>query len=462
MFYCADCGKPVVTDETIEAVSQAFAESGSNVWYEKEAAELLPEGFACPHCGGKSFTKETDTLDGWFDSGSSHFAVLHDNPDLKWPADLYLEGADQYRGWFQSSLLTAVGAGKEPIAPYKTVLTHGWVVDGEGKAMHKSLGNSVSPSDVIPKYGADLVRLWVASSDYRVDVRVSDPIFRQLSDAYRKVRNTVRILIADLSDFNPDTDAVSFDRLPEIDRWMISRMNELTKEVLESYNDYEFHAIYHAINNFCTTDLSKLYIDITKDRVYTEKKDGEARRAAQTAMYFVLSGLIRLLAPILAFTAEEMWQAIPHKATDRTESVYLNPMPTYDEALTYPAVREKWDRLFEMRDDVMKALELARTEKMVGKSLDAKITLYTTDSEMTALLAEFGDELKTVFIVSGVEVRNGEAPAEAHTEGASGVGVLVSPADGCKCDRCWSYSVKGLHTEDGGFLCERCRNILGL
>ena len=357
---------------------------------------------------------------------------------------------------------TAVGAGKEPIAPYKTVLTHGWVVDGEGKAMHKSLGNSVSPSDVIPKYGADLVRLWVASSDYRVDVRVSDPIFRQLSDAYRKVRNTVRILIADLSDFNPDTDAVAFDRLPEIDRWMISRMNELTKEVLESYNDYEFHAIYHAINNFCTTDLSKLYIDITKDRVYTEKKDGEARRAAQTAMYFVLSGLIRLLAPILAFTAEEMWQAIPHKATDRTESVYLNPMPTYDEALTYPAVREKWDRLFEMRDDVMKALELARTEKMVGKSLDAKITLYTTDSEMTALLAEFGDELKTVFIVSGVEVRNGEAPAEAHTEGASGVGVLVSPADGCKCDRCWSYSVKGLHTEDGGFLCERCRNILGL
>ena len=462
VFYCADCGKPVVTDETIEAVSQAFAKDGSNVWYEKTAAELLPAGFACPHCGGTAFTKETDTLDGWFDSGSSHFAVLHDNPDLKWPADLYLEGADQYRGWFQSSLLTAVGAGKEPIAPYRTVLTHGWVVDGEGKAMHKSLGNSVSPSDVIPKYGADLVRLWVASSDYRVDVRVSDPIFKQLSDAYRKIRNTVRILIADLSDFNPDTDAIPFDRLPEIDRWMLSRMNELTKNVLESYDAYEFHAIYHAINNFCTTDLSKLYIDITKDRVYTEKADGEARRAAQTAMYFVLSGLIRLLAPILAFTAEEMWQAIPHKATDRKESVYLNPMPTYDEALTYPAVREKWDRLFEMRDDVMKALELARTEKMVGKSLDAKITLYTTDAEMTALLAEFGDELKTVFIVSGVEVRNEAAPAGAHTEGTSGVGVLVSPADGCKCDRCWSYSVKGLQTEDGGFLCERCRGILGL
>ena len=462
VFYCADCGKPIVTDETIAAVSDAFAEHGSNVWYEQEASDLLPAGFACPHCGGKTFTKETDTLDGWFDSGSSHFAVLHDNPDLKWPADLYLEGADQYRGWFQSSLLTAVGAGKEPIAPYKTVLTHGWVVDGEGKAMHKSLGNSVSPSDVIPKYGADLVRLWVASSDYRVDVRVSDPIFRQLSEAYRKIRNTVRILIADLSDFNPDTDAVAFDALPEIDRWMISRMNELTKTVLESYNDYEFHAIYHAVNNFCTTDLSKLYIDITKDRVYTETKDGALRRSAQTAMYFVLSGLIRLLAPILAFTAEEMWQAIPHKASDRTESVYLNPMPVWDGALTYPDVREKWDHLFEMRDDVMKALELARTEKMVGKSLDAKITLYTADAAMLKLLSEFGDELRTVFIVSGVEVKNEAEPAAAHTEGSSGVGVLVSPADGCKCDRCWSYSENGIATEDGGFLCDRCRKILGV
>ena len=462
VFYCADCGKPIVTDETIAAVSDAFAKDGSNVWYEKEAAELLPAGFACPHCGKKAFTKETDTLDGWFDSGSSHFAVLHDNPDLKWPADLYLEGADQYRGWFQSSLLTAVGAGKEPIAPYQTVLTHGWVVDGEGKAMHKSLGNSVSPSDVIPKYGADLVRLWVASSDYRVDVRVSDPIFKQLSDAYRKIRNTVRILIADLSDFNPDTDAVAFDALPEIDRWMISRMNDLTRDVLESYNDYEFHAIYHAVNNFCTTDLSKLYIDITKDRVYTEQKDGALRRSAQTAMYFVLSGLIRLLAPILAFTAEEMWQAIPHKASDRCESVYLNPMPVWKEGLTFPDVREKWDRLFEMRDDVMKALELARTEKMVGKSLDAKITLYTTDAAMLALLREFGDELKTVFIVSGVDVKAEEAPAAAHTEGTSGVGVLVSPADGCKCDRCWSFSEVGVHTEDGGFLCDRCRKILSL
>ena len=462
VFYCEDCKKPICNEETIEAVSACFGEYGSNRWYEKDAAELLPEGFACPHCGGKHFSKETDTLDGWFDSGSSHFSVMKDQEGAKWPADMYLEGADQYRGWFQSSLLTAVGAGDAPVAPYKTVLTHGWVVDGEGKAMHKSLGNSIYPSDMIAKYGADLVRLWVASSDYRVDVRVSDPIFRQLSDAYRKIRNTVRILIADLADFDPNRDMLALEKLPEIDRWMISRMNDLTKAVLEAYNDYEFHIIYHEIGNFCTTELSKLYIDITKDRVYTEKADSEARRAAQTAMYFVLSGMIRLLAPVLAFTAEEMWQAIPHVDSDVKESVFLNDMPKYDEALTFADVRARWDKLFEMRDDVMKALELARAEKMVGKSLEAKITLYTKDAALTELLTGFGKELNTVFIVSGVKLEATDAPEGAHTEGTSGVGVLVEPADGCKCDRCWSYSTEGVKDEEGGFLCERCRNILAL
>ena len=462
VFYCEDCGKPVCTDETIDAVSELFAAHGSNIWYERDAAGLLPEGFACPHCGGRRFTKETDTLDGWFDSGSSHFAVLHDTPDLKWPADLYLEGADQYRGWFQSSLLTAVGAGRDPEAPYRTVLTHGWVVDGEGRAMHKSLGNSVLPSDVIPKYGADLVRLWVASSDYRVDVRVSDPIFRQLSDAYRKIRNTVRILIADLADFNPDADMLPLESLPEIDRWVVSCMNDLTAKVRRAYDDYEFHIVYHEISNFCTTELSNLYVDITKDRVYCEPAGSTARRSAQTAMYFLLSGLTRLLAPILAFSAEEMWQAIPHRAADVRESVFLNALPSYDEALVFPEVRARWDRLFDMRDDVMKALELARAEKMVGKSLEAKVTLYTGDDDLFSLLESFGRELETVFIVSGVKLERGAAPAGAHTEGDSGVGVLVEPADGCKCDRCWCYSTQGLRTGDGGFLCERCRRILKL
>ncbi|MBE6600892.1 MAG: isoleucine--tRNA ligase [Ruminococcaceae bacterium] len=461
VFYCDECKKPICNDETIARVSELFAKHGSNYWYQNEAKELLPEGFVCPHCGGTHFTHETDTLDGWFDSGSTHFSVLEDNPEVRWPADLYLEGADQYRGWFQSSLLTAVGAKGEARAPYKTVLTHGWVVDGEGRAMHKSLGNGVDPLDMIKKYGADLVRLWAASADYRVDVRVSEAIFKQLSDAYRKIRNTVRILIANLGDFNPETDALSFDELYEIDRWVISAMNELTREVRASYDAYEFHPISHSISNFCTTELSKLYIDITKDRVYTERADSKARRSAQTAMYFVLSGMVRLLAPILAFTAEEMWQAIPHTATDKTESVFLNDMPAYDEALCFTEVADKWNKLFQMRDDVMKALELARAEKQVGKSLEAKVTLYTKDADMLSLLQGFGKELNTVFIVSGVSLVEGDAPAGAHTEGLSGVSVLVEPADGCKCDRCWSYSTDGEHTEDGGFLCARCKSILG-
>ena len=460
VFYCDECKKPICNDETIERVSALFGEFGSNVWYEKSAEEMLPEGFVCPHCGGKHFTPETDTLDGWFDSGSSHFAVLEDGENVTWPSDLYLEGADQYRGWFQSSLLTAVGARGEAQAPYKTVLTHGWVVDGEGKAMHKSIGNVIVPSDIVKKYGADLVRLWVASSDYRVDVRVSDPIFKQLSDAYRKIRNTVRILIADLNDFDPNKDAVAFDELYEIDRWIISAMNDLTRTIRRGYDDYEFHVVYHAVCNFCTTELSKLYIDITKDRVYTEKAESKARRSAQTAMYFVLSGLVRLVAPMLAFTAEEMWQAIPHSAQDKSESVFLNDMPDYDEALTFSAVTERWNKLFAMRDDVMKALELARAEKLVGKSLEAKITLYTKDEGMLEMLRGFGAELNTVFIVSGVQILAEDAPAGAHTEGASGVGVLVEPADGHKCDRCWCFATEGEHTEEDGFICARCAAIL--
>ena len=460
VFYCDCCKKPICNDETIERVSALFAEHGSNIWYEKSAAELLPEGFVCPECGGKSFTTETDTLDGWFDSGSSHFDV-HENFDGgKYPFDMYLEGADQYRGWFQASLLTAVGATGEAVAPFKTVLTHGWVVDGEGKAMHKSLGNVIVPSDIVAKYGSDLVRLWVASSDYRVDVRVSDVIFKQLSDAYRKIRNTVRILIANLNDFDPDTMMLPFDRLTEIDRWVISEMNKLTKTVRDAYDTYEFHVAYHAINNFCTTELSKLYVDITKDRVYTGETCGEPRRSAQTAMYFVLSGLVRLLAPMISFTAEEMWQAIPHTSTDKRESVFLNDMPAYDEALCFSDVADPWNRLFEMRDDVMKALELARTEKLVGKSLEAKITLYTKNEELIALLDRFADELNTVFIVSGSTVVNADAPAGACVNEEGTLAVLVEPADGCKCERCWSYSTNGVDLGEDGFLCARCRDIL--
>ncbi len=452
VFYCTECGKPVCTAESIDAVSRLFGREGSNAWYEKEAAEILPDGFACPFCGGKTFSKETDTLDGWFDSGSSHFAVLENNPEMKWPADLYLEGADQYRGWFQSSLLTAVGA-KDQGAPYRTVLTHGWVVDGEGKAMHKSLGNSVAPEEVIVKYGADLVRLWVASSDYQVDVRVSDAIFKQLSETYRKIRNTLRILMANLgtaeSDFDPDTDTVPIDRLPEIDRWALSRLNGLVKRCRDAYDHYAFHIVYHELGNFCTVEMSKLYVDITKDRVYTEAKDSPARRAAQTTMYLVLSTLVRLLAPILAFTADEAWLAMSHTSSEDTRSVMLNEMPSFREDLCFEG-ETRWNALFDLRDDVMKALEEARAEKKIGKSLDAKITVTVSDKERFALLTGFGKELETVFIVSGVTVVSGDRDA-----------VDVLPADGSKCGRCWKYCSDGA-VHDGGFLCSRCLSVLGL
>ncbi len=463
VFYCDECKKPVCNDETVAAVSKLFGEKGSNAWFELEANEILPEGFVCPHCGkAYGFTKETNTLDGWFDSGSSHYAVLKARPELSWPSDIYLEGGDQYRGWFQSSLLTAVGASGEAKAPFKTVLTHGWVVDGEGRAMHKSLGNSVSPDDMVKKYGADLVRLWAASSDYHADVRCSDNIFKQLSETYRKIRNTSRIMMANLGDFNPDCDMVAFDDMLEIDRFIVAETNKLVKLCRDAYDEYEFHIVYHAINKFCTIELSKLYIDITKDRLYVEKADSRARRSGQSALYTVLSALTKLLAPIISFTAEEIWKYMPHAQSDKLESVFLNDMPAFDAALdaNTSALTAKWDKLFEYRDDVMKALEIARAEKMIGKSLDAKVTVYAKDPEAYDTLSSFADELATVYITSQANVLNADAPEGAFTETQSGIAVLVEPADGCKCARCWSYSAKGVTDDEGGFLCERCKNLI--
>ncbi len=458
VFYCDTCKKPVCTDETIAAVSALFAAEGSNAWYAKEADEILPKGFRCPYCGQTHFEKETDTLDGWFDSGSSHFAVIDGKEGVRWPADLYLEGADQYRGWFQASLLTAVGAKGEG-APYKTVLTHGWTVDGEGKAMHKSLGNTVSPDEIVKKYGAELIRLWVASSDYRVDIRVSDAIFKQLSEAYRKIRNTARILLANLGEFDPNTDMVELSELLDIDKWALCRMNALTETCRKAYADYEFHVVYHAINNFCTTDMSKLYVDITKDRMYTEKTDSKLRRSAQTAMWLILSSLTRLAAPMISFTAEEIWQSMSHLDGDKRESVFLNDMPNFDPAWEFDGLEESWDRLFTLRDDVMKALELARAEKLIGKSLDAKVTVYTSDEDIYALLSSFAADLPAVYIVSAANVVLGAAPANAYTETETGIAVLVELADGERCDRCWMHSAECV-SDGEGYLCPRCRAIV--
>ncbi len=462
VFYCDECKAPVCNDETIKAVSELFAKQGSNAWFDLEAKDILPEGFVCPVCGkAHGFTKETNTLDGWFDSGSSHFAVLENREGETWPSDIYLEGGDQYRGWFQASLLTAVGANGKPGAPFKAVLTHGWVVDGEGKAMHKSLGNSISPDDIVKKYGAELVRLWAASSDYHADVRCSENIFKQLSESYRKIRNTARIMMANLGDFNPDTDIVAYNDMLEIDRWIVAQTNKLVKLCTEAYDEYEFHIVYHAINKFCTIELSKLYIDITKDRLYVEKADSKARRSGQSALYCVLQAITRLLAPVISFTAEEIWKAMPHAAADKKESVFLNDIPKYDAEFdrANEELSAKWDKLFDYRDGVMKALELARAEKLIGKSLDAKVTVYTKDEAVYALLNSFAAELATVYIVSEVELVLGDAPEGAISDEESEIAVLVEVATGEKCDRCWIRSNDC--TPDGeGYLCPRCRAIV--
>ena len=443
VFYCKDCGEVICNDETIDNVSRLFAEHGSNVWYEKEASELLPEGFVCPKCGSVHITKETDTLDGWFDSGCTHFVNLENREGMRWPADLYLEGADQFRGWFQSSLLTAVGA-KGQGAPYRGVLTHGWVVDGEGKAMHKSLGNSVLAEDVVKKYGADILRAWVASSDYQVDVRVSDKILGQLGEIYRKIRNTARILLANLGDFDPDKDMLPVSELEDIDKWIIAGANELAARSIKNYDEYDFHGVFHDLAYFCTVDLSKLYIDITKDRSYVEAPTSKTRRAVQTAMYTVLSMITRILAPLLTFTADEIWRAMPHVASEDARSVLLNDIPTYDESLTFPEIKAHWDHLFELRDDVMKELETARANKLIGKSLEAQLHIAAS-GEQYAVLDSFRDQLAAIFIVSAVSLESGEGEMK----------VTVEPASGEKCDRCWMFTEDGETTEDG-HLCARC------
>ncbi len=455
IFYCADCGEYVINDDTVKSVSAIFREKGSNAWYDMPAEELLPNGFTCPKCGGKSFTKEKDIMDVWFDSGSSHASVLEERDDLVSPADIYLEGGDQYRGWFQSSMLTSIAARGR--APYKKIITHGWTVDGEGKAMHKSAGNAVSPQEIIDTYGADILRLWVSSVDFTVDARISKDILKQLSEVYRKIRNTARILMGNLgtaeTDFNPDRDMVSDDKLTDLDKWALAKLNKLIKNVRAGYDACQFHIVYHEINNFCTIDMSKLYIDIVKDRTYVDAKDGEGRRAAQTTMYKVLSALARLIAPILAFTADEIWKAMPHLSTDDVRNVLLNDMPEYDESEKFAEVEAKYDALFAMRDEVLSALEVARASKVIGKSLEAKVE-YSVNSNAYKWLSELGEDvLSDIFIVSQTKLVDGGNVTENS--------VKVMPADGEKCARCWKHS-EGAIEVDGEHICPRCKRILGL
>ncbi len=454
IFYCEECGKPVIDGEFIRSVSELFRREGSNGWYTHEADEILPEGASCPHCGGHHFRKESDIMDVWFDSGSTHTAVLKDRPELTYPADLYMEGADQYRGWFQSSLLTAVAC--DGTAPYKAVLTHGWVVDGEGKAMHKSLGNAIAPDEVIKDYGAEILRLWVASLDYRVDVRLSKDILKQLSEAYRKVRNTARYILGNLHDFDPNTDCVADDRLMEIDRWALMRLEQVIAEVREAYENYEFHDAFYAIHHYCVVDLSNFYLDVLKDRLYVEAADGEKRRAAQTAIYRILNAITRLLSPILAFTTEEIWSFMPHTAEDDTRSVLLNEMPTA-QLVTDAEFEARWARIHAIRDDVQKALENARNAKVIGSSLEAKVALYCS-AELLPFVKSVEEMLPTVLIVSQVSV-SGEGAGD-FTGDVEGLSVSVAHADGGKCCRCWSYSESVSDEGEHAGLCARCAALM--
>ncbi len=460
IFYCADCGEEIINDDTIGAIKELFKEKGSDAWFIMEPHEILPESVKC-ECGSKSFTKESDIMDVWFDSGSSHSAVLETRNNLRWPADLYLEGNDQYRGWFQSSLLTSVAA--KGLAPYRTVLTHGFVVDGEGKKMSKSIGNVIDPLEVIKEYGADILRLWVISIDYKTDVRISKDILKQLSEGYRKIRNTARFILGNISDYNPDTDKVEYEDLMEIDKWALLKLNELIKRVTKAYNEYEFHIIYHTIHNFCVVYMSNFYLDIIKDRLYAEKDDSDLRMSAQTVMYEILEALVKLLAPVLSFTTEEIWQFMEHKKENKKQSILFNDMPLYNEKHFDNKLEEKWNTVLKIRTDVSKALEIAREDKIIGHSLNALVKIYA-DKEQYEFLKKIEGELSTIFIVSAVELISTDdlnIKNAYRGEEVKGIGMVVSLSPGGKCERCWIYSESVGSNSEHATLCSRCANVIG-
>nr|WP_295973958.1 isoleucine--tRNA ligase [uncultured Bacillus sp.] len=453
VFY-AENGEPVITDETINHISNLFREHGSNVWFEREAQDLLPEGFTHPGSPNGIFTKETDIMDVWFDSGSSHQAVLEERDDLQRPADLYLEGSDQYRGWFNSSLSTGVAVtGK---APYKGVLSHGFALDGEGRKMSKSLGNVVVPAKVMNQLGADILRLWVASVDYQADVRVSDAILKQVAEVYRKIRNTFRFLLGNLADFNPETDRVAYGSLREVDQFMLVKLNDLIKQVRNHYENYEYAGIYHAVNNFCTLDLSSFYLDFAKDVLYIEAKDQHDRRAIQTVLYECLISLTKLTAPILPHTTDEVWGFIP---SVQETSVQLTEMPEVKVLANAQELKAKWTQFMELRDEVLKALEEARNEKVIGKSLTAKVTIYVNE-KTKKLLDSIEENVKQLFIISDFEVAGMYDTAPEHALKQENTAIVVTKAEGETCERCWVVSPQVGEKEGHPTLCPRCADVV--
>lgn len=450
IFYCAGCNTPVINKQTIEAISELFTREGSDAWFAREAAEIIPKGLSCPQCGHGEFRKEKDTMDVWFDSGSSHAAVLEANPELRWPADLYIEGSDQYRGWFHSSLLTAVATKGEP--PYRAVVSHGWVVDGEGKKMSKSLGNVIAPEKIIKQYGADILRLWVSSADFTSDIHLSEDILKQLIEVYRKIRNTTRFLLGNCSGFDPATQVVDYNSMEEIDRWALYRLNSLVERVTRAYEKYEYHQFFHALHNFCVVDMSSFYLDVIKDRLYCSASDDPVRRSAQTALMTILERLVLLMAPILTFTADEIWQYLPGR--DK-QSVQLADWPELNPVWADQELGSRWQTLLAVREEVTWVLEKARKEKIIGGSLEASVTVWA-DDQIYEQLNNYAEYLPVLFIVSSARVfrSRGQAPERALKGQSCPVSILVEKAAGHKCPRCWIF------TDSEEELCPRCSIVV--
>jgi isoleucyl-tRNA synthetase len=454
VFYCAHDHEPLLTPETIDRVAAKFEAEGSDAWWKYDAADFLGQDFACSKCGGRAFTQERDVMDVWFDSGTTWSAVLEARPELSFPADLYLEGADQYRGWFQSSLLTAIATRGQ--APYRMVLTHGFTMDAQGRKMSKSLGNTIEPVKVIQQYGADVLRLYVSSVDYTSDVRISDLSFKQLSEVYRKIRNTARYLMANLNDFDPK-DAVAYDALPEIDRYALHRLHQVTQEVTANFESFQFFQFFQTIQNYAVVDLSSFYLDVAKDRLYAEAPDALSRRAAQTVMHEILQAMMRMVAPVLSHLAEDIFTYLPAAQKPDAASVFLLDWPKIPDQYRNEALAERWERILTLREIVNKGLEEARQAKVIGSGLDAHVTLSPKTREARELIEGLGDDLTKVLIVSGVTIA--DAAAAEAPEGD--LGVTVERASGEKCERCWTYSVEvGTHHAHQT-LCTRCVGVVG-
>jgi isoleucyl-tRNA synthetase len=456
-FYCESCNEALLDAGIISHVVSIFGSEGSDAWFQRSAEELLLPTVHCPKCGSNKFRKETDILDVWFDSGSSHEAVLGKRLDVPWPADVYIEGSDQYRGWFHSSLL--VGVGVHGRAPYRQVLTHGWTLDSEGRAMSKSLGNVIEPQTVVESSGAEILRLWVASSDFKEDVKVSKDMITRLSEAYRKFRNTARFILGNIFDFSPSQDAISANALSEVDQWALMRTHQLLKQVYGWYENYEFHRIYHAVYDFATIDLSSLYFDILKDRLYTASPQSHLRRSSQTALYKILNAMTRALAPIYSFTCDEIWQYLPQDG-DHLESVHMADFVPADQLIegfsqqTFERL-ENWEQLIEVRSAVLKVLEKARKDKFIGNSLEAKVKIHSRGKQLD-LLREYESFLPTLFIVSQVQITEDLGAETYFNESDSALRIAVLRADGKKCERCWNYTTDVGKDKAFETVCQKC------